>query len=153
MLDPDLLLNALNAANEGIVIAEREGSNTVLIYANRAFEHLTGYPVDEILYRDCRFLQGDDNDQAGLVEIRAAIREGRPGRAIIRNYRKDGGMFWNELSITPMFNQNDQLTYYIGIQRDVTELVAVHEENQRLRKRLSDQVPRGTPSTDGTTRA
>lgn len=145
MLDPELLLLAMNTADEGIVIAEREGSDNILIYANQAFERLTGYSVDEILYQDCRFLQGNDRDQEGLQEIREALRENRACRSVVRNYRKDGSLFWNELSITPVFNEADQLTYFIGIQRDVSELVAMQEENRRLKQRLAELADAPAP--------
>lgn len=119
-IPPDLLRMLVNASNDGIVIAEQEGPDNVIIYVNPAFERLTGYSADEILYRDCRFLQADDRDQEPLDEIRSALRNGRSSRQVLRNYRKDGSMFWNELSITPVYNDRDQLTYYIGIQKDVT---------------------------------
>lgn len=138
MLDANLLKKAVNASTDGIVIAEQEGSDHILIYVNRAFEDLTGYPEEEILYQDCRFLQDGDRDQAPLAEVREAIRRGEPVRAVLRNYRKDGSLFWNELSITPVFNDEDHLTYFIGIQRDVTELVRVREENERLRERIAE---------------
>lgn len=137
MLDSQLLQKAVDSSNDGIVIAEQEGSDNILIYANAAFEHLTGYTSDEILYQDCRFLQGDDRDQEALAEIKAAIREGRPTRVTVRNYRKDGSLFWNELSITPIYNEADQLTYFIGVQHDVSDLVRLKEENQQLKARLA----------------
>lgn len=136
MLDANLLKKAVNASTDGIVIAEQEGSDNILIYANRAFEELTGYSEGEILYQDCRFLQDGDRDQAPLAQIRDAIHSGESARVVIRNYRKDGSLFWNELSITPVFNDEDHLTYFIGIQRDVTELVGMREENERLRERV-----------------
>lgn len=138
MLDANLLKKAVNASTDGIVIAEQEGSDNILIYANQAFEELTGYPEAEILYQDCRFLQATDRDQTPLAEIREAIRRGEATRAVLRNYRKDGSLFWNELSITPVFNDDDHLTYFIGIQRDVTELVHMREENERLRARIAE---------------
>lgn len=138
MLDANLLKKAVNASTDGIVIAEQEGSDNILIYANQAFEELTGYPEDEILYQDCRFLQAGDRDQTPLAEIREAIRRGEATRVVLRNYRKDGSLFWNELSITPVFNEDDHLTYFIGIQRDVTELVRMREENERLRARIAE---------------
>ncbi len=119
-IPPKLLRLLVDASNDGIVIAEREGDDNVIIYVNSAFERLTGYSADEILYRDCRFLQAADRDQSGRVEIRRALAEGRATRQVLRNYRKDGTMFWNELSITPVYNDDDQLTYFIGIQKDVT---------------------------------
>ncbi|RIA31839.1 PAS domain S-box-containing protein [Ectopseudomonas oleovorans] len=131
MINAKLLQLVIDASNDGIVVAEQEGEDNILIYANAAFEHLTGYPCDDILYQDCRFLQGTDRAQVGLQAIRDAVREQKPCRQIIRNYRKDGSAFWNELSITPVFNEGDQLTYYIGIQKDVTEQV---EAQQRVRE-------------------
>ncbi|QGT77674.1 PAS domain-containing protein [Guyparkeria halophila] len=138
MLDANLLKKAVNASTDGIVIAEQEGSDNILIYANQAFEELTGYSQDDILYQDCRFLQAGDRDQAPLAEVRDAIRRGEATRVVLRNYRKDGSLFWNELSITPVFNDDDHLTYFIGIQRDVTELVRMREENERLRARVAE---------------
>jgi PAS domain S-box-containing protein len=138
MLDANLLKKAVNASTDGIVIAEQEGSDNILIYANRAFEELTGYPEEDILYQDCRFLQAGDRDQPALAEVREAIRRGDSSRVVLRNYRKDGSLFWNELSITPVFNDDDHLTYFIGIQRDVTELVRMREENDRLRDRVAE---------------
>ncbi|HQT43306.1 MAG TPA: PAS domain-containing protein [Halothiobacillus sp.] len=146
MLDSKLLQKAVDASNDGIVIAEQEGSDNILIYANAAFEHLTGFTADETLYQDCRFLQGDDRDQIALTEIKTAIREGRPTRVTVRNYRKDGSLFWNELSITPIFNETDQITYFIGVQRDVSDLVRLQEENQHLRARLA-LLEANTPPT------
>ena len=131
MLNAKLLQLVVDASNDGIVVAEQEGEDNILIYANAAFERLTGYASDDILYQDCRFLQAGDRDQLGLHAIREAVKANKPCRQIIRNYRKDGSAFWNELSITPVLNESDQLTYYIGIQKDVTEQV---EAKQRVRE-------------------
>lgn len=131
MINAKLLQLVIEASNDGIVVAEQEGDDNILIYANPAFQRLTGYAVDDILYQDCRFLQGNDRDQPALQAIREAVRENRPCRQIIRNYRKDGSPFWNELSITPVFNESDQLTYFIGIQKDVSGEV---EAVQRVRE-------------------
>ena len=129
MINAKLLQLVVDASNDGIVVAEQEGEDNILIYANAAFERLTGYPCDDILYQDCRFLQGTDRAQLGLQAIREAVKANKPCRQIIRNYRKDGSAFWNELSITPVFNEADQLTYYIGIQKDVSDTV---EARQRV---------------------
>lgn len=131
MINAKLLQMVINASNDGIVVAEQEGEDNILIYANPAFERLTGYQAQDILYQDCRFLQGTDRAQLGLQAIREAVKANKPCRQIIRNYRKDGSAFWNELSITPVLNESDQLTYYIGIQKDVTEQV---EAKQRVRE-------------------
>lgn len=137
MINAKLLQLVINASNDGIVVAEQEGDDNILIYANPAFEKLTGYASEDILYQDCRFLQGSDRDQPGLVTIRAAVKANQPCRQIIRNYRKDGSAFWNELSITPVFNEADQLTYYIGIQKNVTEHVQTQERVKELEAELA----------------
>ncbi|AEJ05147.1 PAS sensor domain-containing protein [Stutzerimonas stutzeri] len=146
MINAKLLQLVIEASNDGIVVAEQEGDDNILIYANPAFERLTGYAVDDILYRDCRFLQGEDRDQPALQAIREAVKNNQPCRQIIRNYRKDGTPFWNELSITPVFNEGDQLTYFIGIQKNVTAEVdalqrveALEAEIRELKAKLSQQ--------------
>ncbi len=130
LIDSDLLLKIINASSDGIVVAEQEGSETILIYVNDAFEELTGYPAEEILYKDCRFLQGTDSDQVQIKKLRDAIDKHEACVVRLRNYKKDGTMFWNELSVTPVFNDADQLTYYIGIQKDVTREVELLDKLQ-----------------------
>src|SRR5690606_17890447 len=127
MINAKLLQLTIDASNDGIVVAEQEGDDSILIYVNSAFERLTGYSADEVLYQDCRFLQAGDRDQPGVRAVRDAIRNKRACRELVRNYRKDGSVFWNELSITPVFNAADELTYFIGIQKDVTEQVRANE--------------------------
>ncbi|WP_017926630.1 PAS sensor domain-containing protein [Thioalkalivibrio sp. HL-Eb18] len=141
-IDAELLALAVDASNDGVVIAEREGDDNILIYVNRAFEELTGYRSEEILYRDCRFLQGDDTDQEARTEIRAAIQENRPCRVTLRNYRKDGSLFWNELSLTPVFNDEDHLTYYIGIQKDITARIEAEQRAEKAEQKLQDTKAR-----------
>lgn len=135
----ELLLQLVENAQDGIVLAEKEGDDTILVYVNPAFEKLTGYSSEDILYQDCRFLQGDDTDQSAVDTIRDAINSTRPVRTILKNYRKDGTIFWNELSVTPFYDELDKITYYIGIQKDVTtqvelalELKAAKAEIARL---------------------
>ncbi|HCH75686.1 MAG TPA: hypothetical protein DFM08_03615, partial [Pseudomonas sp.] len=138
MINAKLLQLVIEASNDGIVVAEQEGDDNILIYANPAFERLTGYAVDDILYRDCRFLQGEDRDQPALQAIREAVKNNQPCRQIIRNYRKDGTPFWNELSITPVFNEADQLTYFIGIQKNVTAEVDALQRVEALEAEIRE---------------
>lgn len=133
MINAHLLQSMVDASNDGIVVAEQEGDDTILIYANAAFERLTGYSRDEILYQDCRFLQAEDRNQLGRARIGKALAEGRPCREVLRNYRKDGSLFWNELSITPVRHEADQRLYFIGIQKDVTRQVELERELAELR--------------------
>lgn len=119
----ELLLQLVENAQDGIVLAEKEGEDTILVYVNPAFERLTGYSSDDILYQDCRFLQGEDTDTTAVKSIREAIKANQPVRTVLKNYRKDGSVFWNELSVTPFYDELDKITYYIGIQKDVTAQV------------------------------
>lgn len=139
----EILLQLVESAQDGIVVAEKEDDDTILVYVNPAFERLTGYSADEILYQDCRFLQGADTDITSVKVIRQAIDDQSPVRTVLKNYRKDGSAFWNELSVTPFYDELDQITYYIGIQKDVTahvelalELEAARETIQQLHKQL-----------------
>ncbi|WP_296259512.1 MULTISPECIES: PAS domain-containing protein [unclassified Pseudomonas] len=137
MINAKLMQMAVDASNDGIVIAEHEGDDNILIYANKAFERLTGYSADEVLYQDCRMLQGDDRDQFARRVIREALNKGEPCRQILRNYRKDGSSFWNELSITPVLNDAEKLMYFIGIQKDVTEHVLTQQKVVKLQAELA----------------
>ncbi len=112
---------ALEAAGNGIIIVNAAEANLPIIYSNNAFSKITGYDKEEVLGRNCRFLQNGDRDQQGIDVIRKAIKAQKPTQAIIRNYRKDGTLFWNELTITPVHNEQGQLVHFIGVQNDVTE--------------------------------
>ncbi|NWB98844.1 PAS domain S-box protein [Pseudomonas gingeri] len=138
MINPKLLQMVIDASNDGIVVAEQEGEDHILIYANPAFERLTGYTNEEILYQDCRFLQSGDRDQPALELIREALHTRKPCRQILRNYRKDGSHFWNELSLSPVFNQSDQLTYFVGVQKDVTVQVKAQQRVAQLEAQLAE---------------
>jgi len=140
LISPELLERIVDASEDGIVVAEQEGDENILIYVNKGFERLTGYSADEILYRDCRFLQNDDRDQDALKAIRLALEEGRPSREVLRNYRKDGSTFWNELSITPVYDEDDKLMYYIGVQKDVTERVEAQQALEALKRQREDTL-------------
>jgi diguanylate cyclase (GGDEF)-like protein/PAS domain S-box-containing protein len=112
---------AIAAASNGIIITDPNVDDNPVIYANPAFEKITGYSVDEIIGTNCRFLQGDETNQPGLALLREAISSEVPCQVQIRNYRKDGSMFWNELSIAPVRDRDGVLTSFIGIQEDITE--------------------------------
>lgn len=112
---------AMSATICGITIADASLPDMPLIYINDAFEQITGYAPSEVLGKNCRFLQADDRDQDAVKEIRAAIKEQRHCDVVLRNYRKDGTSFWNQLIISPIFDDDGQLTHFVGVQNDVTE--------------------------------
>ncbi len=138
MINAQLMQMVVNASNDGIVVAEREGQDKPLIYVNPAFERMTGYTLDDILYQDCRFLQSGDRDQPGLLAIREALGSGRPCREIVRNYRKDGTHFWNELSISTVYNEADKQTYFVGVQKDVTTQVKAQLRVAQLEAQVAE---------------
>ncbi|MDR6163972.1 MULTISPECIES: PAS domain-containing protein [Pseudomonas] len=138
MINASLLQLVINASNEGIVVAEKEGDqDNILIYVNPAFERMTGYSSEEILYQDCRFLQAGDRDQPSLQLIRETLREGGSCREILRNYRKDGTPFWNELSLSTVKNADDGQTYFIGVQKDVTVQVKALQRVAQLEAQVA----------------
>ncbi len=128
-----LLDRAVSASYNGIVITDPNLPDNPIIYANQSFVRTTGYDLEEVLGYNCRFLRRDDNEQPALDELREAIKEGREGRVVLRNYKKNGEMFWNELYISPVFDDGGgAVTNFIGVQHDVTERKEVEEERDLL---------------------
>lgn len=123
---------ALNASTDGIVITDARLPDNPLIMANPAFERITGYSAAESIGHNCRFLQKNDHDQPALTALRSALRKKQGCRVVLRNYRKDGRPFWNELHIAPVHNASGETTHYIGIQSDIT---ARKEAEDALRQR------------------
>lgn len=122
-----LLESAVEASSNGILITDPNLPDMPIVYVNPAFERMTGYALEEVLGHNCRFLQGTDRDQPNLEELRAAIREGRECRAVLKNYRKDGTPFWNELYISPVYGEDERLASFIGVQNDITERYRAEE--------------------------
>src|SRR5215207_7960447 len=112
---------AIAASSNGIVITEPSQPDNPITYVNPTFERMSGYSAQEVLGRNCRFLQGTDREQPALEELRAALQEGRGCQAVLRNYKKDGTLFWNELSISPVRDEEGHLLSFVGVQNDVTE--------------------------------
>ena len=115
-----LLYRAVESTRNGIVVTDPNQPDNPIIYCNRAFAELSGFRIDQIVGRNCRFLQRDDRDQSALMEIRNAIHERRPITTVLRNYRKDGSLFWNELTISPVLDANGKLINFVGIQNDIS---------------------------------
>lgn len=116
-----LLHRAIASSQNGITIGRASNGEFPLIYANPAFYRLTGYEPAEVIGQDCRFLQGGLKEQPGRQTLRTALAQGAEATVLLRNYRKDGTEFWNELTASPVLNESGMLTHYVGIQHDVTE--------------------------------
>lgn len=128
---------AIDASNAGITIADARQPDFPLIAVNHAFEAITGYNREEVLGKNCRFLQGEDTHQPELTTLRKAIENGLPGRVTLRNYRKDGTPFWNELFIAPIYNHDGQLTHYVGVQNDISRLHDVAQQQHQKEHQLA----------------
>jgi PAS domain S-box-containing protein len=127
-----LLDRAVAASSNGIVITDPRVPDNPLVYVNPAFEEISGYTADEVLGHNCRFLQADDRDQPALDELREALVEGQECRVVLRNYRKDGTPFWNELYVSPVHDEEGRLTNFVGVQNDVTHRRRIEEERDAL---------------------
>jgi len=120
---------AVEASVNPVLIVSATDPDMPLVYVNRAFEHVTGYTRDEVIGVNCRILQGEDRNQPELDKIRRAITEQRDGQALLRNYRKDGSLFWNKLYVTPVRDPtSNRVTHFVGVQYDITEIKRYQEE-------------------------
>jgi PAS domain S-box-containing protein len=111
-----------------------------VVYVNKAFEQMTGYTRAEVLGRNCRFLQGDDRSQPSLDDVRAALRTQRDFVAVVRNYRKDGSLFWNEMRVSPLYDASGEVSHYLGILAEVTERIAKEDALRESHQRYDDLV-------------
>ena len=111
------------ALNAGVVISDAQLPDMPIVYVNPMFESMSGYAMAEVVGRNCRFLQGDEVNQPGIAAIRAAIAGQSNGYAKLRNYRKDGSLFVNELFISPVKDASGTVTHYVGIQHLETSAV------------------------------
>ena len=127
---------ALAAAAEGITISDALLPDQPIIYVNEGFERLTGYSSEEIVGKNCRFLQGSQTETNTVIQIQKALNDDIPCSVEILNHKKDGTPFWNRLSITPVKNETGVTTHFIGIQSDITKRrnaeIAFEKANKHL---------------------
>lgn len=141
-----LLQRIIESATEGITISRGPAEDYALIYVNPAFCEMSGYSKEQLLGRNCRFLQADDNDQPERMILKQALVDASGCVVTLRNYRKDGSLFWNRLAISPVRDANGELAHFIGIQSDVTAQRALEDESRFLA--THDRLT-GLPRFDG----
>lgn len=117
-VDPNLLKHLVEAAPDGVALCEARGDDWNVVFVNAAMEQLTGYPADQMVGRNLRFLQADDRDQDGVLKMRNALRDGQPCQTLIRNYRRDGTLFWNEMRLVPLRSGDGQVTHFASFHRE-----------------------------------
>lgn len=140
----DIYIQALNSANCGIIITDNIQPDNPIIYCNKAFETMTGYSYDEIIGHNCRFLQAQDRSQPERKILKECISEGDECRVEIRNYKKNGHLFWNELYISPVKDKTGKITHFIGVQNDITERKRseheLREEKSSVEKKIKERT-------------
>ena len=130
--DLDHCRRIFDSVSNGISISDAHLPDCPLTYVNPAFERITGYTASEVCGRNCRFLQGTDTDQPARGEIRQALSEGKDARVVLRNYRKDGTLFWNELYLSTIRDHDGNITHFVGIQNDITAQIEAENQLQHL---------------------
>jgi PAS domain S-box-containing protein len=139
--DAQFFLEMLAASNSSIVITDARAQDNPIIFVNPAFEELTGYSAADAVGKNCRFLQGGDRRQSVRKIIAKTIVDGAPSECVIRNYKKNGELFWNKFYIFPLKDPIGKIKNYVGIQHDVTaerQLLAELEEKNRLIETATD---------------
>ncbi len=125
----------VESAPEGIVICDATAADCPALFVNSAFAQMCGYPVAALLGSNLRILQGTDRDQDARARLRDAVEKGEPARVLVRNYRPDGSLFWNETLVQPVRDASGKLTHFIGYHRDA---------GGRLKS--AERAPAGLPS-------
>ncbi|MEO3407533.1 PAS domain-containing protein [Mucilaginibacter sp. CAU 1740] len=157
-LNPDHTVNlelikaALDSSISGIIITDNQLPDNPIIYCNKSFEDLTGYRRDEIIGHNCRFLQANDRNQAEREMIRNGIQKGEHVAVEIRNYRKDGELFWNELFISPIRSAEGTVTHFVGVQHDITKKkkaeADLQQEKVQREQKIADRTAELRESTE-----
>ncbi len=130
-IDLELYRRLLNSSPEGVVLVDAQNPEHPVLYANPGFETLTGYPAAELIGQNLRRLQADDRDQDARHRLREALARGEPCRVLLRNYRKDGRVFWNEMSIVPLRDAEGRVTHFAGHHRDAGERLRIDPKMAR----------------------
>jgi PAS domain S-box-containing protein len=131
---------AIAGTSLGIAIADATKADYPLVYCNPAFERITGYSNAEVVGRNCRFLQGADTDPDSLAAIRLALREQRDCHVVLKNYRKDGTPFWNELAISPVRDDENKVTHFVAWQTDVSDRQQLLHQVQVATQKLTQSA-------------
>jgi len=126
----DAWRRVVESSPEGIVVCDAAAADCPVLFVNSAFSQMCGYPSSALIGTNLRILQGTDRDQEGRVRLAEAVQKGEPARVLVRNYRSDGTLFWNETVIQPVRDKGGRLTYFIGYHRDASERLKHAERTQ-----------------------
>lgn len=131
ILDVDFYRRLLESSPEGMVLVDALQAEHPVVYANPGFELLTGYAAAELVGKNLRMLQGTDRDQDARHRLREALGRGESCRILLRNYRKDGTVFWNEMTVVPLRDVDGRITHWAGHHRDAGERLRIDPKLSR----------------------
>lgn len=132
------LVKAISNSFEGIILTDPNQNDNPIVYANDAFCNMTGYTRDEVLGKNCRFLQGKDTDPNTLQQIARSVNCETGGIFQVYNYKKNGEGFWNRLAISPVKDKDGVAEYFVGFQTDVTDIYNAQNMLNKQQKDLTD---------------
>ncbi len=139
-VDPGLLQQLVHHAPDGVAICDASAPDWPVIYVNTAMEHLTGYDAASLLGKNLRILQGEDHGQDGAAKIRSALQDGLSCHTMLRNYRRDGTMFWNEVTLTPLRDAAGHVTHFASFHREIGDRARADLRGEHRDPMLSTQT-------------
>lgn len=120
----------LTTVTTGVIVCDMQAPDQPIAYVNPAFERISGYAAEDVIGRNCRFLQGDETAPLAVSLMREAIQRGDELTATLLNYRSDGTPFWNEIRLAPVGEEDSSPRYYLGLMSDVTRRVAAETSEE-----------------------
>lgn len=150
-LPMELFQQVIAHSANGLIICDAQQPDFPIVYASPSFEALTGYSAEEVVGKNCRFLQGEDTQQLGKADIRQALAAGNGCKVLLRNYHKSGRAFWNEITLSPLADTAGKITHYVGTQIDISHYLetfkALQDSESRYRY-LYEETPAMLHSID-----
>ncbi|MBK1634808.1 PAS domain-containing hybrid sensor histidine kinase/response regulator [Rhodovulum adriaticum] len=135
-----LLAATIQGSSSGVAISDAQAPDKPLVYVNPAFERLTGYLAEELLGTNCRILNAEPPDAPERTRLRRTVAENGSGRFLLRNRRKSGQIFWNELTLFPVRDTAGTVSHLVATQNDVSERIAAEEDRYRTRARMEQSL-------------
>lgn len=145
----ELLVKILDYTRVGILVTDPDLPDNQIIYVSEGFTSMTGYSVEETLNNNCRFLQGEDTDEESVTLLRQAIKNRQSITIELLNYRKNGEPFWNELTIDPVYLEQEDKHYFVGVQKDITEQRRAFESYKQSQEQIRSISAPIVPLLDG----
>jgi len=143
-LKNSVLKKIIDTTSDGVIVADAKDVDLPIVYVNPAFESMCGYARSDLLRKRFKFLQGEDRDQDSVQELKVALNAGRECDVLIRSHRKDGGLFWNQLRVAPIV-ENEKIAWWVAIARDVGAIREIQDQRDSQKDALRDarvQLPK-----------